>query len=133
MKLKKLTAVLMSAVILFVATSWSMVAGAIVLTETQYTYDSPNMSWLKDLLIKEDMNSIDGMTQRNTLVAKAEYPYTATAESFKEEVSYYQALSIVENRDLAPEMRYNSLYDMVVDEDLQKEDILRVAPYFSFK
>lgn len=92
MKLKKLTAVLMSAVILFVATSWSMVAGAIVLTETQYTYDSPNMSWLKDLIIKEDMNNLDGMTQRNTLVAKAEYPYTATAESFKEEVSYYQAL-----------------------------------------
>lgn len=92
MKLKKLTAVLMSAVILLVATSWSMVAGAIVITETQYTYDSPNMSWLKGLIVKEDMNNLDGMTQRNTLVAKAEYPYSETADSFKEEVSYYQTL-----------------------------------------
>ena len=32
-------------------------------------------------------------------------------------ISYYQALSIVENRELQPQMRYNSLYDMVVDED----------------
>ena len=48
-------------------------------------------------------------------------------------ISYYQALSIVENRELQPEMRYNSLYDMVVDEDLKEEDILRVAPYFSFE
>ena len=48
-------------------------------------------------------------------------------------ISYYQALSIVENRELQPAMRYNSLYDMVVDEDLKEEDILRVAPYFSFE
>ena len=48
-------------------------------------------------------------------------------------ISYYQALSIVENRELQPEMRYNSLYDMVVDEDLKEEDILRLAPYFSFE
>lgn len=48
-------------------------------------------------------------------------------------ISYYQALSIVENRELQPEMRYNSLYDMVVDEDLKEDDILRVAPYFSFE
>ena len=48
-------------------------------------------------------------------------------------ISYYQALSIVENRELQPAMRYNSLYDMVVDEDLKEEDILRVVPYFSFE
>lgn len=48
-------------------------------------------------------------------------------------ISYYQALSIVENREFQPAMRYNSLYDMVVDEDLKEEDILRVAPYFSFE
>ena len=60
---------------------------------------------------------------------------TATVKELKQHpyISYYQALSIVENRDLAPEMRYNCLYDMVVDEDLKEEDILRVAPYFSFK
>lgn len=48
-------------------------------------------------------------------------------------ISYYQALSIVENRELQVGMRYNCLYDMVVDEDLKEEDILRVAPYFSFE
>ena len=48
-------------------------------------------------------------------------------------ISYYQALSIVENRELQPAMRYNSLYDTLVDEDLKEEDILRVAPYFSFE
>ncbi len=48
-------------------------------------------------------------------------------------ISYYQALSIVENRELQPQMRYNSLYDMVIDEDLREEDILRVSPYFSFE
>jgi hypothetical protein len=60
---------------------------------------------------------------------------TATVKELKAHpyISYYQALSIVENRDLTPGMRYNCLYDMVVDEDLREEDILRVAPYFSFK
>lgn len=60
---------------------------------------------------------------------------TATVKELKSHpyISYYQALSIVENRELQPQMRYNSLYDMVVDEDLKEEDILRVAPYFSFE
>ena len=60
---------------------------------------------------------------------------TVTVKELKSHpyISYYQALSIVENRELQPQMRYNSLYDMVVDEDLKEEDILRVAPYFSFE
>lgn len=59
---------------------------------------------------------------------------TVTVKELKSHpyISYYQALSIVENRVLQPDMRYNSLYDMVVDEDLKEEDILRVAPYLSF-
>ena len=92
MKLKKLTAFLVSVIILIASLSCGMNASAIVMTETQYSYDSPNMSWLRDLIVKEDMNSLDGMTQRNTLVAKATYPYKETAETFKEEVAYYQAL-----------------------------------------
>ena len=60
---------------------------------------------------------------------------TVTVKELKSHpyISYYQALSIVENRELQPQMRYNCLYDMVVDEDLKEEDILRVAPYFSFE
>ena len=92
MKLKKLTAFLVSVIILIASLSSGMNAFAIVMTETQYSYDSPNMSWLRDLIVKEDMNSLDGMTQRNTLVAKATYPYRETAETFKEEVAYYQSL-----------------------------------------
>lgn len=93
MKLKKLLAVLMTVVILITAVSSGMNAlAAIIMTETQYTYDSPNLSWLKDLIVKEDMTSVDGMMQSNTLVAKPEYPYMETAESFREEVSYYQVL-----------------------------------------
>ena len=92
MKLKKLTAFLVSVIILIASLSSGLNAFAIVMTETQYSYDSPNMSWLRDLIVKEDMNSLDGMTQRNTLVAKATYPYRETAETFKEEVAYYQSL-----------------------------------------
>ena len=60
---------------------------------------------------------------------------TVTVKELKSHpyISYYQALSIVENRELQPQMRYNCLYDMVVDEDLKEEDILRVAPYLSFE
>lgn len=60
---------------------------------------------------------------------------TASVKKLKSHpyISYYQALSIVENRDLQPQMRYNSLYDMVVDQDLTEKDILRIAPYLSFE
>ncbi len=92
MKLKKLTAVFMTVVMLFTVLSCGMSAYALVMAETQYTYDSPNLSWLKDLIVKEDMKSVDGMSQRNTLVAKAQYPYSETPETFKEEVATYQAL-----------------------------------------
>ena len=69
-----------------------------------------------------------------TLIRKIKINH-ATVKQLKSHpyISYYQALSIVENRELQPAMRYNSLYDMVVDEDLKEEDILRVAPYFSFE
>ena len=69
-----------------------------------------------------------------TLIRKIQVN-TATVKELKNHpyISYYQALSIVENRELQVEMRYNCLYDMVVDEDLKEEDVLRVAPYFSFE
>jgi DNA uptake protein ComE-like DNA-binding protein len=69
-----------------------------------------------------------------TLIRKIKVNEATVKElKFHPYISYYQALSIVENRELQPAMRYNSLYDMVVDEDLKEEDILRVAPYFSFE
>ena len=92
MKLKKLIAVFMTVVMLFTVLSCGMSASALVMAETQYMYDSPNLSWLKDLIVKENMSSVDGLSQRNTIVAKAPYPYSATAETFKEEVASYQAI-----------------------------------------
>lgn len=92
MKMKKLTAVFMAGVMLFTVLSCGLCAYAFVMAETQYMYDSPNLSWLKDLIVKENMSSVDGLSQRNTIIPKAQYPYSATAETFKEEVASYQAI-----------------------------------------
>lgn len=92
MKEKRLLAVLLTVVLLTTSLSAGFSAAAIVMCETQYTYDSPNLSWLKDLIVKEDMTTINGLSGRCTLEAVASYPYTETAESFREEVAYYQLL-----------------------------------------
>ncbi len=60
--------------------------------ETQYEYDAADPAWLTDLVIKEDMSSVDGMAQQCELTAKPDYPYTETAESFAQDVSYYASL-----------------------------------------
>ncbi len=83
----------------------------------------------------ETYQKIKNQLQVDTTLIRKIKVNTATVKELKAHpyISYYQALSIVENRELQVEMRYNSLYDMVVDEDLKEEDILRVAPYFSFE
>ncbi len=83
----------------------------------------------------ETYKKIKHQLQIDTTLIRKINVNTATVKELKSHpyISYYQALSIVENRELQPQMRYNSLYDMVVDEDLKEEDILRVAPYFSFE
>lgn len=92
MKLKKLISVMLTVIMLFTVMSCGLKAFAIVMCETQFTYDSANPSWLKDLIVKENMSNVDGLSQRNKLVAKSSYPYNATADSFKEEIAYYQVL-----------------------------------------
>lgn len=68
-------------------------ANAVVLTfETQYDYESVNAAWLTDLVIKEDMTTVEGMAQRVDLVPAPDYPYTETAESFESDVDYFMAL-----------------------------------------
>ena len=83
----------------------------------------------------ETYQKIKHQLQVDTTLIRKIKVNTATVKELKAHpyISYYQALSIVENRELQVEMRYNSLYDMVVDEDLKEEDILKVAPYFSFE
>ena len=83
----------------------------------------------------ETYKKIKNQLQVDTTLIRKIKVNTATVKELKAHpyISYYQALSIVENRELQVEMRYNCLYDMVVDEDLKEEDILKVAPYFSFE
>ena len=83
----------------------------------------------------ETYQKIKNQLQVDTTLIRKIKVNTATVKELKAHpyISYYQALSIVENRELQVEMRYNCLYVMVVDEDLKEEDILKVAPYFSFE
>lgn len=68
-------------------------ANAVVLTfETQYDYETVNAAWLTDLVIKENMTTVEGMAQRVDVVPDPEYPYTETAESFSEDVDYFLSL-----------------------------------------
>ncbi len=89
---KRLAAAILTIVMLIAVLSLGLNALAVVMCETQYVYDSANMSWLEDLIVKENMNSVDGLSQRNTIVAKAEYPYNATPQSFKDEIAYYETV-----------------------------------------
>ena len=93
MKIRKLLAVMLSAVLLMGVLSAGLCSSAILMVETQFTYDSVNLSWLKDMIVKEDMSSIDSLAlQQAELEPVSKYPYRHTAASFKEEVGYYQVL-----------------------------------------
>lgn len=67
-------------------------SAAILPFETQYDYDEADIAWLTDLVIKEDMTTVEGMAQRVTLVPEPDYPYTETPESFKKDVDYFVSL-----------------------------------------
>lgn len=96
MKLKKLLAVLLSAILLLSVFSAYFCASALMTVETQYTYDAANPSWLKDLIIKEDMSSVSGLSDSVTIEPVAKYPYRETASSFKDEIAYYQLLYTID-------------------------------------
>lgn len=87
---KTVISVLCSLTILITPCLWA--SGALFAFETQFEYESANVAWLTDLVFKEDMSSVDGLAQNCNLVAKPEYPYTETAESFAQDVSYYASL-----------------------------------------
>lgn len=80
-------------VLCLVLTSLNINTFAAFLTfETQYEYESSNVAWLTDLVVKEDMETINGLAARTDLIAKPSYPYTETAESFSKDVGYYCSL-----------------------------------------
>lgn len=93
MRLKKLLAVLVTLALFVSMLSSGIYSYALLMVETQFTYDSVNLSWLKDLIIKEDMSTIDSMAmQQAELEPVSKYPYGHTAQSFNEEIAYYQVL-----------------------------------------
>ena len=62
---KRLVLTLLSVLIITSMLASSMLASAaIMFVETQFTYDSPNTAWLKDLIVKEDVLSVQGLTER---------------------------------------------------------------------
>lgn len=56
---------------------------------TQYAYDENNPSWLRKLVVKEDLYSAEGIATESVLYPVASYPYRTDAPCFKEEVADY--------------------------------------------
>lgn len=65
---------------------------ALTTFETQYDYEESHPAWLTDLVIKEDLYTVEGLSQRVSLVPVPEYPYVETPESFAKDVEYFTAL-----------------------------------------
>ncbi|MCR5783880.1 MAG: hypothetical protein K6G90_14235 [Clostridia bacterium] len=67
-------------------------AFAVIGVDTQYSYDSNDPGWLSDIIVKEDMATVESLAARSTLEPVTDYPYEHTAESFKSEIEYYEKL-----------------------------------------
>lgn len=57
--------------------------------QTQYKYEENDPSWLRQLTIKEDMLSSNGLMSEEVLHPVCDYPYTADAPYFKAQVEEY--------------------------------------------
>ncbi len=87
---KRILKRLLSVLICIAVLSAEIIASAAVLPfETQYDYDKADTAWLTDLVIKEDMTTVEGLSQRVKLIPVTDYPYTETPASFEEEVNYF--------------------------------------------
>ncbi len=56
---------------------------------TQYKYEENDPSWLRQLVIKEDMLSTSGLINEEVLHPVCDYPYTTDAPHFKAQVEEY--------------------------------------------
>ena len=54
--------------------------------QTQYIYSENNVSWIRKLIVKEDMLSPEGIATEAVLHPVTDYPYTTDAPHFKAEV-----------------------------------------------
>ena len=87
---KTIVSVVCALAICFSPCLWA--GAALFAFETQFEYESADVAWLTDLVIKEDLSSVSGLAQRCKLVPKPTYPYTETAESFRKDVARYCSL-----------------------------------------
>ena len=56
---------------------------------TQYAYETNNPSWLRKLIVKENMLSVDGIVTEKAMHPVTKYPYITDAPCFAEEVNEY--------------------------------------------
>ncbi len=91
--LMRMLSVIISVAMLVSAVS---VNAAVFTFETQYDYNKANAAWLTDLVIKEDMTTVEGMAARVPLVPDPQYPYTETAESFRNDVEHFMSIYSLE-------------------------------------
>ena len=56
---------------------------------TQYAYENNNPSWLRKLIVKENMLSVDGIVTEKAMHPVTSYPYITDAPCFAEEVNEY--------------------------------------------
>ncbi len=78
---------LLTAIFPFAADSGTPTAFSFI--STQYTYTAYRESWLRNLIVKEDILTPSGVLSPSILKPVTDYPYTQTEASFAEEVASY--------------------------------------------
>ncbi len=88
----KILSPLICAAALLGSLSAGFTAFAVIGADTQYSYDSNDPGWLSDIIVKEDMATVESLASRSTLEPVAKYQYNHTADSFRQEIEYYEKL-----------------------------------------
>ncbi len=66
------------------------------IVNTQYAYATNDESWLRKLVVKEDLLSVDGLSSSEELIPLPEYPYNIDAKGFKAQIAEYIELYTLE-------------------------------------
>lgn len=123
---KKSLSVFLCLTLIISALSFS--AGALTTFNTQYSYDESNPSWLSDLIVIESVSvdtAISG--ELNLISAVTDYPYSETADTFKENVYYYELLYTLDedaaNAAYLYAMEYLNLFSEATETNVSDEFI----------
>jgi len=91
--------------------SGTTVFAALMTFETQYPHETADIAWLTDLTVKENLQSIGDIVNSLTLVADSDYPYCETAESFRQDVEYYQSVYMLNEN--SPKAAYIYFFELL--------------------